>query len=72
MCFLASLRKLPSGPQDPQPTIFESHSSYKLTVNYLPNIKQQADTVGNYLVNIPEHLAAKEPHHLKEVVETKN
>ncbi len=41
---------------------FQQTSSDKPTVHYLPSTKQQADTVTNQLVNIVEHLAAKEPH----------
>ncbi len=36
-------------------------SSDKSTVRYLPSTKQQTDKVSSWLVNIVDHLAAKEP-----------
>lgn len=71
MCFLVSLRNCHLALRSIANNL-ESDNSYKLTVSFLPNIKQQADTVGKYLVNIFEHLAAKETHLPKVVVETKS
>ncbi len=42
--------------------LFRSKSFDKTTVHYLPSTKHTADKVRNQLVNIQEHLAAKEPH----------
>ena len=43
---------------------FTEYSSQNPTVHYLLLTKGQTDTVSNYLVNIVEHSAAKEPKRL--------
>ncbi len=40
---------------------FQQKSSFKSTAHHLPSTKQHTDKVSNQLVNIMEHLAAKEP-----------
>lgn len=52
--------------------VFTGERADKHTARYLHSSKQHTDTVRDSLVNLLEHLAAKDPEYFPQEPETKN